>query len=214
MISPTSFGERRPTHRQELRPDRTPPKHQEAAGPEDRPNVALPAPLVQRAGHGYPRRLRDRHDPRQRHKRQRAGRVAPLQQYEATSLSRTEPWKAENISRRTWERRRAASACAVSTSLVVNGLAPKGESRTGAPLLKGGAAAASTSSGREPNNQKSAGWRDQRTDLRQPDQSTDLSKPAASEGPRRSAEVWNAVDESEWQAYRKESRCRKTSKSF
>ena len=29
-----------------------------------------------------------------------------------------------------------------------------------------------------------------------------MSKPAASEGPRPSAEVWDAVDESEWQVYR------------
>lgn len=38
-------------------------------------------------------------------KRWAAG-VVPRATYEATSLSRTEPWKAEGISRRTWERRR------------------------------------------------------------------------------------------------------------
>lgn len=48
-------------------------------------------------------------------KRWAAG-VVPRATYEATSLSRTEPWKAEGISRRTWSA--AASACRKSGSSI------------------------------------------------------------------------------------------------
>jgi hypothetical protein len=38
----------------------------------------------------------------------RAAGAVPREQYEANSLSRTRPWEALGISRRTWERRRKA----------------------------------------------------------------------------------------------------------
>jgi hypothetical protein len=53
------------------------------------------------------RRERDREV--KRTKRAAEGR-SPRQQYEAVSLSRTKPWEAEGISRRTWERCRARDA--------------------------------------------------------------------------------------------------------
>ena len=77
-----------------------------------------------------------KHCERMRRRRQARG-AAPRQQYEATSLSRTKPWQAKNISRRTWERRRAASACAISTSLVVTDLRQGGVTHGRPPFEKG-----------------------------------------------------------------------------
>ncbi len=45
---------------------------------------------------------------RAQEKRRRKQGAQPREQYEAESLSRIQPWKAEGISRRTWERRRKA----------------------------------------------------------------------------------------------------------
>jgi len=56
------------------------------------------------------KRTRDRD--RQEKKRRSQGRI-PRASYEATSLSSLKPWVAEGISRRTWERRRDASASRV-----------------------------------------------------------------------------------------------------
>jgi hypothetical protein len=47
-----------------------------------------------------------RHRERMRIKRRKAGKT-PRAEYLARSLSKTKPWEAEGISRRTWERRRA-----------------------------------------------------------------------------------------------------------
>lgn len=49
---------------------------------------------------------------RQEHKRMLEGRVSRAE-YEAVSLSKSKPWEAEGISRRTWERRRVASVSRV-----------------------------------------------------------------------------------------------------
>jgi hypothetical protein len=49
------------------------------------------------------RRIRDKVKKEQK---RRAAGVRPRADYEATSLSRTKPWRAVNISRRTWERHR------------------------------------------------------------------------------------------------------------
>lgn len=46
---------------------------------------------------------------RERNRRRKRGRQ-PREEYLAGSLSRQEPWKAEGISRRTWQRRRAKEA--------------------------------------------------------------------------------------------------------
>lgn len=49
---------------------------------------------------------------RQEHKRRAEGRM-PRAEYEAVSLSKSKPWEAEGISRKTWERRRVASVSRV-----------------------------------------------------------------------------------------------------
>lgn len=59
---------------------------------------------------------------RMRELRQRRGSKSRAK-YEATSLSRTKPWLTLGISRRTWERRRVASPCAVKLSIAANALA-------------------------------------------------------------------------------------------
>jgi hypothetical protein len=48
-------------------------------------------------------------------KRRQAKRKRTRAQYEAESLSRTRPWEAEGISRRTWERRRRRDASGVAS---------------------------------------------------------------------------------------------------
>jgi hypothetical protein len=56
--------------------------------------------------HKFRKRTRDR----ERAARKRAARgVMPREKYLAVSLSKTQPWKAKGISRRTWERRRRAA---------------------------------------------------------------------------------------------------------
>jgi hypothetical protein len=49
---------------------------------------------------------------RRQEKWRRKSGAKPREQYLSESLSRTKPWKAEKISRRTWERRRKAAAVA------------------------------------------------------------------------------------------------------
>ena len=53
---------------------------------------------------------------RERHRlgeerRRRASGMVPRPEYEAGSVSRLEPWRAEGVSRRTWYRRRGTSPC-------------------------------------------------------------------------------------------------------
>jgi hypothetical protein len=55
------------------------------------------------------RRIRDKVA---KEKKRRAAGVQPRAKYEAYSLSATKPWRAENKSRRTWERHRDASVSA------------------------------------------------------------------------------------------------------
>jgi hypothetical protein len=55
---------------------------------------------------------------RRRIKRKRDG-VTPRAEYETTSLSRTKPWVAEGVSRRTWERRRKRVASLAATKLTM-----------------------------------------------------------------------------------------------
>jgi hypothetical protein len=50
-------------------------------------------------------------------KRRKAG-VVSRDEYLANSKSRTEPWKAEGVSRRTWERRRKAEDCRKSVASI------------------------------------------------------------------------------------------------
>ena len=52
------------------------------------------------------REIRKIRDKVKKEQKRRAAGVRPRTEYEATSLSRTKPWKAVNISRRTWERHR------------------------------------------------------------------------------------------------------------
>jgi hypothetical protein len=64
---------------------------------------------------GRTKRAKTRRQKRDRlrtEKKRRAAGAVPRAVYEANSLSKTEPWKAEGISRRTWERRRKAAAAA------------------------------------------------------------------------------------------------------
>jgi hypothetical protein len=70
------------------------------------------------------RRIRDKV---KREQKRRAAGVRPRAEYEATSLSRTKPWRAVNMSRRTWERRRNkardASVSAARLLIAEEGLA-------------------------------------------------------------------------------------------
>jgi hypothetical protein len=60
------------------------------------------------------REARRRERKRQREEARRRARGAePRADYEATSIERTKPWLAENISRRTWFRRRGTGPCPV-----------------------------------------------------------------------------------------------------
>ncbi len=54
-----------------------------------------------------PEIARERHRLAEEGRRRDAGAL-PRQEYEARSLTRAKPWEAEGVSRRTWERRRAA----------------------------------------------------------------------------------------------------------
>jgi hypothetical protein len=70
------------------------------------------------------RRIRDKV---KREQKRRAAGVRPRAEYEATSLSRTKPWRAVNMSRRTWERHRNkardASVSAARLLIAEEGLA-------------------------------------------------------------------------------------------
>src|SRR5262249_18031434 len=64
------------------------------------------------------RRIRDK--VKHRDKRRAAG-VRPRDEYEANSLSRTQPWRERGMSRRTWERHRnKARDASVSTPSLLN----------------------------------------------------------------------------------------------
>ncbi|MNT72296.1 hypothetical protein D3C72_2108800 [compost metagenome] len=67
---------------------------------------------------------RDRN--RQEQKRRAEGR-ADRKSYEAASLSKLQPWLAEGISRRTWERRRVASLSRIEETWIGDTLASKPE---------------------------------------------------------------------------------------
>ncbi|WP_404861841.1 hypothetical protein [Georhizobium sp. MAB10] len=69
-------------------------------------------------------RKRQRDRERQALKRRATGSVDRAS-HEAQSLSRLKPWEAENISRRTWERRRVASASRIDIHKKGDGLASK-----------------------------------------------------------------------------------------
>jgi hypothetical protein len=56
--------------------------------------------------------------------------IHPRAEYEATSLSRSKPWLAAGLSRRTWYRRRGTSPCAVSLKEAENGLVPQEKSQS------------------------------------------------------------------------------------
>ena len=71
-------------------------------------------------------------------RRRRQCGVKPREQYEAESLSRTEPWKSDGISRRTWYRRKAKvgtslSVSTLSTNTGVRLVPTTGESATISP---------------------------------------------------------------------------------
>jgi hypothetical protein len=71
-------------------------------------------------------RKRERDRNRQEQRRKVEGRVDRTS-YEAASLSKLKPWVAEGISRRTWERRRDASASQIEISTTGDTLASKAE---------------------------------------------------------------------------------------
>jgi hypothetical protein len=62
------------------------------------------------------RKIRDKIKKEQK---RRAAGVRPRSEYEATSLSRTKPWRAVNLSRRTWERHRNKAANDASVSAAI-----------------------------------------------------------------------------------------------
>jgi hypothetical protein len=53
--------------------------------------------------------------------RRRARGATPRVEYEANSLTRTEPWKAQGISRRTWERRRRVASAGTANPNLKDG---------------------------------------------------------------------------------------------
>jgi hypothetical protein len=67
-------------------------------------------------------RIRKAKKEQRRMQRRRARGMKPRGQYRAESLSRTEPWKAEGIHRRTWERRRTAAQKANAASVAPSNL--------------------------------------------------------------------------------------------
>lgn len=69
-------------------------------------------------------RKRERDRNRQEQKRKELGRIDRAS-YEASSLSKLQPWLAEGISRRTWERRRDASLSQIDRTVAGDTLASK-----------------------------------------------------------------------------------------
>ncbi len=69
-------------------------------------------------------RKRERDRNRQEQKRRQLGRV-DRKSYEATSLTKLQPWLEEGVSRRTWERRRVASLSQIEISTTGDALASK-----------------------------------------------------------------------------------------
>jgi hypothetical protein len=67
-------------------------------------------------------RIRKAKKQHRRKQRRIARGMKPRDQYRAESLSRTEPWKAEGIHRRTWERRRTAAQKANAASVAPSNL--------------------------------------------------------------------------------------------
>jgi hypothetical protein len=67
-------------------------------------------------------------------KRRRQNGAEPREQYEAESLSHTQPWKVDGISRRTWERRRKDAVASPTVSSLSLGQTVALASSTTAPL--------------------------------------------------------------------------------
>ncbi|MGA6113341.1 hypothetical protein [Agrobacterium radiobacter] len=82
---------------------------------------------------------RDRN--RQEQKRRAEGR-ADRKSYEAASLSKLQPWLAEGITRRTWERRRVASLSRIEETWIGDTLASKPENQQVAQQSRSGQARA------------------------------------------------------------------------
>ncbi len=79
-------------------------------------------------------KARKRERDRERARRKRAARgVRPREEYLRDSLSATQPWKTEGISRRTWERRRGATKQRCDASLSPTNLASLLDDRPAAP---------------------------------------------------------------------------------
>jgi hypothetical protein len=84
------------------------------------------------------RKERRRIEARERMARLRRTRGAKLRaEYEAKSLSRTKPWEAEGISRRTWERRRNKRVASPFASKLKDRVAHTLASRRVEPMLAG-----------------------------------------------------------------------------